>query len=532
MNYLNQQMDLRPENIDRFSEQMTEVLSGRGLDRKDILRIRLAIEELLLRVRDRFGDEQICQMKISRTFRNLNVEVTYKGASFNPTPGSSEDGEVWSEKIMENMGLAPAWSYSRGTNRLVLCPPASGKRGMYSFLIAIAAGLFIGLLGTLLPEGFRTRADGMVLTPVFNAFLGLLGTFTGLMVFFSIISGISGISDTASFGKIGRMMLTRFCGLTFLWSAVISGLCMVFYSIYFGIVTEGQSQIGQVLAFIYGILPSDPFSAFIKGDFRQIVFLAIFIGTSLLILGSRGEGLKRGAEQLNALFLLLVKRVCGFLPIFVFVTLLRLLWSGSVQMLTGLWKPLLVCVTACAVLIVVKACVTGIRLRVHPRVIIRKLVPTFLICFVTASSAAAFSPTKDNCEERLGISPKLTQVGIPIGNVLCMPAATAAFLSVIFYLAEIYHTPVDMGWILTTILMTAVIAIAMPPIPGALLTCFGILLSQLSIPSEGIVVMGILSIFLDMLCTAAGNSYLQMELSGQAQKLNLLDEEKLRKEKE
>ena len=44
--------------------------------------------------------------------------------------------------------------------------------------------------------------------------------------------------------------------------------------------------------------------------------------------------------------------------------------------------------------------------------------------------------------------------------------------------------------------------------------------------------MGILSIFLDMLCTAAGNSYLQMELSGQAQKLNLLDEEKLRKEKE
>ena len=529
MIYLKEQMNLQPENIDCFSHRMTEVLSGRGLGKQDVLRLRLTLEELLLRIRDRFGEDTVCAMKISRTFRNLSVEVTYGGEAFDPTPGNREEGEAWSEIILENMGLAPAWSYARGANRLVIHPPADSRKGTFSFFLSIGAGILFGFLGMLLPDSFRNAAAETVLTPVFNAFLGLLSTFTGLMVFFSIASGICGISDTASFGKIGRVMLARFCGLTFLWSAIISGLCMLFYSVYFGTIVEGQSQISQILSFIYGILPGDPFSAFTRGDFRQIVFLAIFIGTALLILGAKAEGIRKGVEQMNSLFQLLVKRVCGFLPVFVFVTLLRLIWSGSVQMLTGLWKPLLVCVTACAVLIVVKACVTGLRLHIRPRLMIRKLVPTFLISFVTSSTAAAFTPTKENCENRLGISPKLTQVGIPIGNVLCMPAATAAFLSIIFYLAEIYQTPVDMGWILTTVLLTAIIAIAMPPIPGALLTCFGILLSQLSIPAEGIVAVGILSAFLDMLCTAAGNSYLQMELSGQAKKLDLLDEETLRK---
>ena len=91
------------------------------------------------------------------------------------------------------------------------------------------------------------------------------------------------------------------------------------------------------------------------------------------------------------------------------------------------------------------------------------------------------------------------------------------------------EVPVDSGWILKAILMTSVIAIAMPPIPGAFLTCFGILPTQLSIPSEGVVVMGILSTFIDMFCTALTNSYIMLELMEQAKHLGILDEETLRR---
>ena len=252
MVYLNQQMELRPENIDSFSDRMAEALSGHGLEKQDILRLRLAVEELLLRLRGHFGAEITCTVRVRRIFLHWSVDITYAGEVFDPTSENREEGGAWSEKILENMGLAPTWSYSRGVNRLVLHPPTGEKKGMMSFFISIGAGILFGLLGTFLPEGFRTRAAEMVLTPVFNAFLGLLGTFTGLMVFFSITSGICGISDTAAFGRIGRVMLFRFCGLTVLWSAIVNGLCMLFYSVYFGAMIEGQSQINQILSFIYG----------------------------------------------------------------------------------------------------------------------------------------------------------------------------------------------------------------------------------------------------------------------------------------
>ena len=80
------------------------------------------------------------------------------------------------------MGLAPAWSYIRDANRLVFHPSNESNKGIITFLAWIGGGILLGLLGHALPESYRNNASELVLTPVFNAFLGLLGTFTGLMV--------------------------------------------------------------------------------------------------------------------------------------------------------------------------------------------------------------------------------------------------------------------------------------------------------------------------------------------------------------
>lgn len=524
-----QNINLQPKEIDHLSEQITETLNQHGYEKQMILRVRFALEEMLLRIRDHYGAEQVCSLKISRTFHNLSIEVIYSGEPFDPTSDRRDVSEAWSERILEDMGLAPAWNYTRSANRLAFHPSNESNKGIITFLVWIGGGILLGLLGNALPESFRSNASELVLTPVFNAFLGLLGTFTGLMVFFSIICGICGMNETASTGKIGRLMITRFCGLTLLWTGILTGLCMLIYSVCFGIAAEGESQLSIVLSFVYGILPSDPFSPFINGDFRQIVFMALFSGTSLMILGTKADIIRMGAEQLNSLFQLLVKRVCKLLPVFVFITLLRLIWSDSFGMLRGLWKPFLAFLITCFMVVSIKICYSALRFHVSPGVLIRKIKPTFLLGLATSSSAAIFNPTLENCEKKLGIPLKLTRMGLPIGNVMCMPTAAAAFLSLVFYLTELYQVPVDLGWVLKVILMTSVIAIAMPPIPGAFLTCFGILLTQLSIPSEGVVVMGILSTFIDMFCTALTNSYIMLELTSQAKHLGILDEETLRR---
>ena len=163
---LNQQTDLSSESIDRLSDRMTELFIKYGQKRQVALRSRLTVEELLLRVRDRFGEDQVCAVKIHRFLGNPSIEVKYAGESFDPTSAHREDGEAWSEQILENMGLAPVWNYARGTNSLILHPPANGTKSMVFLVASIGCAVVLGLLGSLLPETFRNQAADLVLTPV------------------------------------------------------------------------------------------------------------------------------------------------------------------------------------------------------------------------------------------------------------------------------------------------------------------------------------------------------------------------------
>jgi len=60
-----------------------------------------------------------------------------------------------------------------------------------------------------------------------------------------------------------------------------------------------------------------------------------------------------------------------------------------------------------------------------------------------------------------------------------------------------------------------------------MLVCMGVLFSQLGIPSSAIALATTLSILMDFICTGARVGMLQMELTWQANKLGLIDKEKL-----
>ena len=51
-------------------------------------------------------------------------------------------------------------------------------------------------------------------------FLRMLGTFIGLLVFFTIITGICGVGSSADLGRIGKLMVSRYVSVTFLSAAV------------------------------------------------------------------------------------------------------------------------------------------------------------------------------------------------------------------------------------------------------------------------------------------------------------------------
>ena len=515
---------LRGADIDAMAEQIEHFLTEQKVSRQDTLRLRLTMEELLLRVRDHAGRDTACTLALGRRFGRVYVQLSYVGEAFDPTVIYREsEGEAWSAQLLANLGAVPSWSWRRGVNRLLLQPPRGERSGFLASASAVAAALALGFLGTLLPEAWRAGAVTLVLTPLFSAYLGAMGTFAGLMIFFSVVCSVCGVGDTWTFERMGKVVLGRFIGLTALWSAAGCMAASLCFSLHDGVAGQGGSRLGEILELLYSIVPRDPVSPFLNGDFKQIIFLAVVVGVVLLSLAGRAERVRALAEQCNLAVLAIMEGICRLIPLFVFITLLRQIWAGALASLLRAWKPLAVFLLGGFLIVAVKLVVTSFTLRVSAGDLVQILLPTFLTALSTSSSAAVFGRSMDNCEKRLGMDHKLVLIGMPIGNILCMPVAALCFSSVLLYLAESYGIAVDAGWLVMLILLDAVLCMAMPPIPGAFLACFGLLLTQLGIPMEGVAVMAVLNVFLDAACTAYSSAYLQLELAVQAKKLDLLD---------
>ena len=96
------------------------------------------------------------------------------------------------------------------------------------------------------------------------------------------------------------------------------------------------------------------------------------------------------------------------------------------------------------------------------------------------------------------------------------------------FLAQLYGLEVNLSWYVMLFIIAAVLSFAVPPTPGAALTCYGIVLGQLGIPLEGMLMAVTLDIVFDFMSTGFDILLLQWELLIQADILQMLDHEKLK----
>ena len=86
-----------------------------------------------------------------------------------------------------------------------------------------------------LPVSLREGLLQYLLTPIYDTFFDLLGAVAGPMVFLSVAWGIYGIGDTATFGRIGKRMISHFLLGSFLISTICTVLSLPFFSLRFAV---------------------------------------------------------------------------------------------------------------------------------------------------------------------------------------------------------------------------------------------------------------------------------------------------------
>lgn len=168
-------------------------------------------------------------MSIYKRLGETRISLRLKGNSYNPlmvTVDESDD-EIFSARqaILNANRDKILYTYKNGENIItIIVHRLSGKKKKLIYTVfAMALGIFTGfLMQTFLPTETIQSID-LVADMIRKIFLQLLNMLVAPVTFFSILSGLSQMSDSNDAGRIGsRLALT-----TILMMLVMSFLSML-----------------------------------------------------------------------------------------------------------------------------------------------------------------------------------------------------------------------------------------------------------------------------------------------------------------
>jgi len=405
------------------------------------------------------------------------------------------------QSAMIRMGKLPRWRFRHGANEVLFTSEKTGVPEWLRLIVAIAAAVFLGLLIRQLPEPARLVLQDGILAPLMNTFLGFLNAVAGPMIFLSAVGGSYSIGDAATFSEIGKRLCLWYgaflCGT--LLPAGLIGLPL--FDLRFGAAHAGGG-FSALYQMVLDIVPTNLFTPFSRGNTLQILFVAIVIGIAMLRVGKDTQSVADLSEQLGYIVNGIMSVISRLVPAFVFGSTLSIVASSELDAMAAGGKFFFGTLAGCAALLILHTAAACLRLRISPIALWNKTLSAFLIAVTTASSSAAFADNLTTCVEKLGVSRRIANFGVPFGQILYKPAVAVLFWYAAVSAAESAGLEMSAPWLITALVMSVVLSTAAPPVPGGMSASFAILFMQLDLPTENLAVILSLTSILDFIVTA------------------------------
>ena len=517
------------ETIDNAVLEVEKFYEKVSVDEKVAVKVKLGVEETLLRFRDKFGEKQEFALKLSSSFGKHRIVIEVHEQMFDPYAKSDDDegASLAMRSALSSMGALPIWRYSRGTNIVSYITNKKTLPEWYNLILAIVLAIVFGLLLRQAPENVVSVISEDIFSPLLGAFMSLLSAIASPMIFFAIIWGIYSIGDASTFNVLGKKLALRYVIYTAIITVVLGLVAMLFFTFVKGEST-GPSDFSDIYAMIIGIIPNNIFSPFLDGNTLQILFLGVTIGIAMIIIGEKTQNVALIAEQIYYLVQIIMNFISKLVPFFVFGNLLDLILSNQLAGAKASYKLLLVNLVSCILIILTYITIVTIKLQVRPTTFIKKFMPSFIIGLTTASSAAAFSDNLTTCIKEFGVKKNFANFGIPFGQVIYKPSVAILFFSMAIFCADVYKVPTSLTWFITAFALSIILCIATPPIPGGALASISVFFMQLGIPAEGLALVMALNVFFDFIETPTDILGGQTMLLLSADKFKLIDKNILR----
>ena len=359
--------DLSPTSIDGASEWFAENQEKVSIPKEDCLRARLLLEEALLNLRERFGEQQEVTAFFEKRRRRFRLRLVTHGQRFNPLKNGQGDQDEYSRSLFSVIDMRVQYSYSMGANVVRIPLPRRTSNPAIKIVAAIVAGLAIGLLGNVvIPDAMQEIITDAVVQPLGDAWVRLLQLISGPVIFFTALTAALGTKRISDYGGSRFVSVVRYFAVGAIMVALAMVVSIPFLSEEIEITAANRQVVSTSLDAILQIIPDNLLEPFNDANTPQLLLVAIFTGYVLASMDDRVAGVKSLVQQLNLIGLTVARLVCDLVPYFVGLLLCLRIWTHKADLLGSVWRPLAVSVALSLIAFAGCLCFVGIRLRVNP----------------------------------------------------------------------------------------------------------------------------------------------------------------------
>lgn len=535
------------ENPTGFAAQFVEkCLKEYGLENKAAMKGTLIAEEAIASMVAHASDKGALKVNVKKVLGSISVELSAPGryydlskemanANINEDTDSSEDAlTVIRNILLRTLADDLKYNYKNGYNYIRIVIEKSRKKFLYLTLAGLILGAALGLLLSMFaPKSVSTVINGYIFTPVKTMYLNSLKIIVAPVVFFSIVTSLSGFTDLSELGKIGGRTLYMYLFTTVI--AVVVGIISFF------VLKPGGEGLNALMAnaaettnvmktnvsflnMIVDIVPSNFLWPFLNNTMPQLIFIAVLCGISVGLIGKYSEILKSLFEALNELFKVIMGMIIKFMPIAVFCSTASMMISLGVDMLLSILGMFGTFVFGILCMLIIYCLLILIIGRLNPITFLRKYCPYMLQIFSLASSNAAIPLNMEACSEKLGVNGKVYNLSIPLGATINMDGMCIQLMVFALAIANAYGVQITGSNLLMLAFTVIILTVGAPGMPGAGIICLTVLLEQLNIPTEVVsLFMGIgplLGMFLCM-CNCTGDAVVTTIVAKSVNELNI-----------
>ena len=459
--------------------------------RPKILQTELLLEENFYRLMRAEGKENFtAKISLKKRMGDVKLILSAHGENFNSLSfydEISEDDEEYYRIAILKAYQEKMRYYRKGTeNVVVILVHETESKEVRNTLFGLIIGL---LLGVLLKEFSGVDLQNWILYNVFDAlqamFMNALMMVVAPMIFFSIVSSISSMSDAAYIKRTGgRLVICSLLKLSFyITIGLFVGNFIGSMPELSGIFSEGSSVAATVSLsirnLIVDIVPGNLVNPFANNNILQMLFLACLFGVMLSHSGNRTSWAKEGVEFMSRFTIDVLGVISKLIPALVAVSMAELMIKTDISILLSYGKIIFLAALGLPLSLLLSSMLAALFGHIRPTVFFGNVARFIVLPFSTSNSSACMPATMKFCTEKLGIEENFAKFSIPMGMQFNM-AGTAYYVAIISMI--MVHTfGIDMN---TDFLLSLFVAELFMALTGVGLIAMPSLFGAMGVPAE------------------------------------------------